>query len=70
MCTNTENLFETLSDAALDEAVGGGGLLDLLGLPNINLLNGLDLNLFGISKPAAPSFDFFGGLFGTTTKSP
>lgn len=49
----------TLDDDTLNAIHGGeGGLLGLLGLPEINLLNGLDLNVLGISNPLA---GFFGG---------
>lgn len=69
MRKNSDSLFETLEDANLDLVAGGdGGLLGLLGLDNLNLnlLNGLDLNLLGVSKPVveAPKFDLFGDLFG------
>lgn len=61
---NEETQFVELDDAALDAAVGGDGLLgglgDLLGLKldGIQIANGLDLNILGISKPLQ------GGLLG------
>ncbi|MEY4579432.1 MAG: hypothetical protein RL701_4135 [Pseudomonadota bacterium] len=56
--TNDDTLFVELDDAALEVAAGGGGgilgaLGDLLGLKlsDIQIANGLDLNILGISKP-------------------